>query len=179
MTAALPSPTLSGDATACLAGSDWRLSALEVNDGLLVKTWYSLIPAGASGPVDAAIPTVRVYAESVQRLGFCAGAGASPAGPDASAWAIDGRDRATMVALTQADDPGLANAGLGWLFVPPVTGTGVARDWRPGHYVFEVGSGSRAADRRWFGVEIAAVGSGLTSSKASTMTAETTTSIAR
>jgi hypothetical protein len=163
-TSALPSPSASNDIATCLAGSDWRVSALQVNDGRLVKSWYSVVPAIASRPIDAAIPTVRVYAESVRRLGFCAGAGVGSSDPGVSAWRIDPSGRSMTLALTNADDPGLADAGLGMLFVPSATGTvGTPGDWSPGRYVFAVGIGPRAANRRWFAVEIVAVGPDLTS----------------
>jgi hypothetical protein len=155
--ASSPSPGPSAADAQCQVESGWRLSAIQVNDGRPVKTWYSVAPARANGPTDATIPTIRIYAESLLRLGYCVGpvAALSVVADHASAWRVSpGRPPMTIL-LVKAIDPGLDELELGVLFDPPRGPTDVtARDWPAGRYVFAIDTGSLPEDRLWFAADL-------------------------
>jgi hypothetical protein len=64
-----------------MAGSDW-LAVVDFSDsGAAARSWTVLAPRPAAAPDDPAIPRVRVFADAVARIGFCA----PPATPDSAA----------------------------------------------------------------------------------------------
>jgi hypothetical protein len=155
-----PSPGPSAANAQCQVESGWRLSAIQVNDGRPIKTWYSVAPALASGPTDSTIPTIRIYAESLLRLGYCVRPVAAPSvvADHVSAWRVSPGRPAVTIQLVKAIDPGLDELELGVLFDPPRGLTGVTpRDWAGGRYVFAVDTGSLPGDRLWFAADVSAV----------------------
>jgi hypothetical protein len=154
-----PGPSIAD--TVCHAETGWRLSTIETNNGRPIKTWYSVAPVAATGPSDPAMPTIRIYAESLQRLGYCAGlaAGLPVAVTSASGWRSSPVGTPAPIPLVRATEPGFDDSELGALFLPPPSVAGATPgDWPPGRYVFAVRTRPAPGDRLWFAAEVIAVG---------------------
>lgn len=173
---ASPGPTATPSATPpgldeaggqCFPGTDWRLFAIEVNEGRPLRHWLSIEPGPATGSRDQAVPFVSVVTDSLLALGFCVGSG--PDGPPplagvrawAQAPASTGQDVPVALAPLVAYLP--HDPDLGAIYEPPPASTGAAGiAWTPGRYVFEVRQGpsvregSVEGDEWWFGVEVVA-----------------------
>ena len=67
-------PRLAEIDQACLNENGWRVFTVGTNAGVAVDTWYSIDPVRASGPTDPSIATLRVYTETLTRLGYCTAA---------------------------------------------------------------------------------------------------------
>ena len=77
-----------GPEVACLSGTRWLAVVDQVDGPTVSRSWTRLDPVPATDPLDAAIAGTHVYADSVQRIGFCApGAAGAPGSADVPAWA--------------------------------------------------------------------------------------------
>ncbi len=171
-----PGPTATPSATSpgldepggqCFPGTDWRLFAIEVNEGRPRRHWLSIEPGLATGPRDPAVPFVSVVTDRLLALGFCVGSG--PDGPPpltrVQAWApapaSAGQDVPVALAPLVAYMP--HDPDLGAIYQPPPESTGAVRTvWTPGCYVFAVQQGPPVGDEWWFGVEVVAAPSAST-----------------
>ena len=104
---------------ACLGGSTWTAIVDQVDGPTASRAWTRLDLAPATGPTDPSIVRVRVYADVVLRIGFCAPlAIAAPAGGDGAG----GR-----AAATAGGGTGAAPFGVhAWQLVPAA---GVPGSW--------------------------------------------------
>lgn len=139
---------------------------MEIDAGRPVTSWQPVEPVAAAGLGSATIPTVRIVADRVTALGFCAGKGTDTRRPitGVDAWVGSGPgpfvpvDLAPLAAWTPPDpDSGrvfLASDGSG----------SVADGWAPGDYVFVVRHGPTVPDGDWYGVRIVASSSGAAAS---------------
>lgn len=144
---------------ACQAGAGWRLFVVEANAGRSGRTWYSMEPVAAAGPNDSTIPTIRVYAEALQRLGYCAETTIGRLRPilGTEAWRVPATGPARAIHLMAAREPGVTDPNLGALFIPPKTRAGTSPTaWPPGRYVFVVRFGP-TSPAQWFAAEVIAV----------------------
>jgi hypothetical protein len=144
----------------CFPGTDWRVYALQVDEGRLLQHWLSIEPVSAADPRDPAVPFVGVVTDRLLALGFCVGSRPDglPSLTGVRAWALRGGPAVPIVL-----DPLVAymphEPDLGAVFRPPTaspapSSAAVAVAWPPGRYVFAVREGSTDGGEWWFGVEI-------------------------
>jgi hypothetical protein len=145
----------------CQFGDMWRVFTIAVDAGRRVYTWLPVEPVTAATAGSATIPWVRVVADRVSALGFCARV--DPARPrpitGVEAWVrpAPGIDVPVDIAPLAAWTPRDPDAGRVFRLVrTPGAENG---DWPPGDYVLVVHHG-RAADDDWIGVRIATASSG-------------------
>jgi hypothetical protein len=121
-----------------------------------VRMWVAIEPAvAAHGPLDPAIPVIRVILEHLAGLGYCAATTGPDAPPDrvvVSAWAIDPAG-ARPIGLRGIAVPGVRSGPTEGLFAPDGPGAGSAAEWPTGRYVFRV-IGVSMSYERWFGVDV-------------------------
>src|SRR6266540_698248 len=126
--------------SACQPAGEWRLFTIESNAGQPLRTWYSLKPRAAAGPTDPSIPTIRIYTEGLQRLGYCAASSATvpPVILSTAAWQIVAGRVANAIPLIRAVEPDLDDPNAGALYSPPTSGSISPHTWPVGRYVFVV-----------------------------------------
>ncbi len=133
----------------------WRLFTLQEDVGRSLRSWMSLEPSGAAGPLDRAIPFVRIVADHVFAVGFCVGVGPSELKPISAvgAWSLpeSGQPVALELQPLIAYIPSRPDAGA--VYRPP--GSAASEDeWPAGRYIFVVRYGGSPEDDAWFGLEI-------------------------
>jgi len=134
----------------------WELMTLDRLADWSVRTWEPIAPVVASGPLDAAIPTVRLEADGVVGLGVCAPptpTGATAGGPTglvagiAAVWRLDAPGRSAVpVAVGPIDSDrgdGAGHPAIARLVRPLVRS---ASTWPEGRYVVELTAPAVTAD---------------------------------
>jgi hypothetical protein len=158
-----------GGDVACYPSTGWRIATIDGTGVDRLRTWYSLVPGWESGPTDAGIPLVRVFARDLVALGFCAPTtdAQSIAMAGIQGWHIAG-GRAVPIDLARLAGSSPRDLGLGSLFGPPpssidpltapATATGPATSgaasWLAGRYVFLIRAGQADEEDIWFGVDV-------------------------
>ena len=159
----------------CFAGGGWTVTTLEGPARNQARTWYSVQPAPATGPLDPRIPVTRVYSLDIRTLGYCVARPASPLPVIAatSAWQVTGT-LATEVRLVRvaAESPADANRGSSFVPASPPAGAPATQSasptptaavraptvgrppWPPGRFVFRVDYQGGRVDADWFAVDI-------------------------
>lgn len=153
----------------CLGPSGWRIASLETWRDRDVRVWRAIEPlAGATGPLDPAIPTVPVVGFEIEALGWCAPAfgPGRPGGPERVAgWAVVNGVAQALELRRVLPESGTTH--LAALYVPrspclpqdpcPSTEPGEPgasdQPWAPGRIVFryeDIGSGAVL----WLGADI-------------------------
>jgi len=130
--------------------------SVETHAGQPVSSWVPVEPVAATGPRDTTIPIVRIVADRVSALGFCAGMDAGVRRPitTVDAWAVSARgalvpvDLAPLAAWTPPDPD------AGRVFLESDGFGSVSGGWAAGDYVFVVRHGPVATGGDWFGVRI-------------------------
>lgn len=122
-----PPPGL-GASFGCMSDDLWTAVVDEVDAGgrSLTRSWIRIDPVAAGGPDDPGIAKVRVFAEAVPRVGFCAptrGLRGDPGRPIAvTTWRLE-RDaasgRVTPIRITVAAVSGGTVRDGGALYAPP------------------------------------------------------------
>lgn len=135
---ALPTIAATGSidplAIPCLTdAASWRVVTVERTSGRETRSWIAIQPTTAAGPSDPNIPQVRVVADALGGLGFCA--------PDTPRFATDprvwrvpiagGSEFGTLEPLKRLVPAATGHANV---YAPPASGTA----WLPGRYVIEV-----------------------------------------
>ena len=140
----------------CGLGEAWRVFTIEVDAGRPVSSWVPVRPVAATGLDAVTVPVVRIVADRVSALGFCAGTDAGVRRPITAvdAWAVPAQgvrvpvDLAPLAAWTPPDP----DAGRVFL---ESDGFGSANGgWAAGDYIFVVRHGSVATDADWYTVRI-------------------------
>lgn len=159
-------PTIAGSSDGldaqCGEPLGWTVFTRERWNGQLVRAWRAVEPsAAADGPLDPAVPLIRVGKET-SALGYCSPMGDDerpPGGVSISAWRIVGPDAEHPAAIAVTLDSLVPSwpVRLGALFRPvvgaPARDPSGAATWALGRYVFAL----RARDwERWWAVNIPA-----------------------
>lgn len=161
---ATPSSTLTfdPDRSACEAGVGWRVFALVHDFGFKSRMWIAMEPVPASGPADAAIPTIPLGGERVAVLGYCTDFRSHPKRTVvlAGIWRVDS-NVASQLAVDVAAEFSPGDAAMGLVLNPPLARVRASSSgqpsWQPGRYVFalEIEEGGRT-DESWFGIQVIA-----------------------
>jgi len=161
-----PAATATGAGAAsgvCLSPQGWRLVVDQSLVGYRTRDWIAAVPAAASGPLDPAIPVLRVVATQVSALGYCAPSESAVAGElprRMTIWQlVRGGGRAVPMLRTT-----VPVGGLGVAAAYPASASAVgpsppadvrrALDWPPGRYILQVGAGNDGARDRWLTVAL-------------------------
>lgn len=155
-------PTFDPDRSACEAGVGWRVFALVHDSGFKSRMWIAMEPVPASGPADAAIPTIPLGGERVAVLGYCTDFRSHPKRTVvlAGIWRVDS-SVASQLAVNVAAQFSPDDAAMGLVLNPPLTSLRASSSgqpsWQPGRYVFalEIKEGGRT-DESWFGIRVIA-----------------------
>lgn len=145
---------------ACLGNNEWLGLVDLVDGGRQARSWTSVEPVAVTGPDDPAIARVRVFADAVLRIGFCApvARAAGTLSPDSRldvrAWraaAPGAAGPAVEIRPVVASGGTLADGGL--LLAPP----GGATTWPRGRYVLRAllaGAGPGGGDAAWLAIDL-------------------------
>jgi hypothetical protein len=158
-TATAPAPTATPLDEACLpAGPGWTVTFVEASAGSPDRTWYSMEPADATGPLDPSIPLTRVYRPGVLALGYCVATSTRPLRSVAatSAWRVAGTT-AVELELSRAAPFSPADPDRGSLFVPVGSSRLPGASRGPDTYVFEVRYACTPSASAWFAVQVVEV----------------------
>jgi hypothetical protein len=140
----------------CELADAFRVFTVEVDAGRPVISWLPVEPVAATGPDAADFPTVRIIADRVAALGFCARVVAGSRRPitRVDAWAVpaSGAPVAVRLAPLAAWTPRDPDAGRAWR--PPAESTSLVGGWAPGDWVFAVRHGPDVTDSDWYRVRI-------------------------
>jgi hypothetical protein len=148
-------PLAGGGTLACYDPPTWRLVVDATAHGIHTRSAIAAIPVQARGPLDPAVPAVKVVGGPVSELGFCSPTGlpGAPTSWTAIVWRISrertGTPLASRVALI---DP---RAGAPGGLATPTSGS--AGGWPSGRYVLQLADGTDGLRDGWIAVEISVV----------------------
>ena len=142
----------------CYSASTWRLTALQNNGDLRVRTvWPAAVSFSATLRPDTGAP--RLYAANLEGIGFCvpgdeqaSSATRAARAAAVSVWRHDSFGRVVPVVGTSVIDPVLA--GEGEVYLAPPAQLAAEGGWPVGDYFFEVSAPRAGSSAAWLGLRV-------------------------
>jgi hypothetical protein len=153
---AAATPDRAAGSITCWSQQEWRAVTVERSAGRAIVSWMAVAPVMVEGPDDPRIPLLRVVADRVTGLGYCAPAtiptAADALGTSMTAWLRS--DDGEAVQLGPLEPAAVLSEDAAVVF--RLAGS----SWRPGTYVVQVlapvapAREGRPLRARWFGFDI-------------------------
>ncbi len=142
----------------CFPTATWRLTAIQDDGSMAVRTVWPAAPSFAAiVPADGG--SVRVYGADVQGIGFCAPGDERAARvartASVSLWRRDARGAIVPVDGARVIDQALAGEGEVYLAPPPPLAANGA--WPAGDYFFEISQARPGSRGTWLALQVLAV----------------------
>lgn len=141
----------------CFPTANWRLTAVQDDGSMAVRTVWPAAPSFAA--VVAKKDSVRVYGPDVQGIGFCAPGDERAVrvarAATVSLWRRDATGQIVPVNGARVIDQALAGEGEVYLAPPaPLAADGA---WPAGDYFFEIGQARPGSHVTWLALQVLAV----------------------
>jgi hypothetical protein len=145
----------------CFPTANWRLTAIQDDGSMAVRTVWPAAPA-FTAIVSADADSVRLYGSDVQGIGFCAPGNARAVrvarAANVSLWRRDSSGAIVPVDGARVIDRALAREGEVYLAPPGPPGAGGT--WPAGDYFFEIRPSRAGSGAGWLALQILAVPAG-------------------